>query len=464
MEVNQNMKKKRFTIAIVLMVCLVVLISCSKDSGVLRVQLKNEELSNWGYAAVVYEDRIYYVSNELGNPGVYSMNMDGTDIQVEVSNPNITSLQIQGDVIYYTGIFQVDNSVRTVLMYSYRNTLYQYRMKSQEVLQPLIDIFSNLNVSEFYISSEEYIVVLYGADSEQVAILKPIGKKDEMDGTGYWQKVDLLDSKVSEVSFECSNNDPLEPKTKVITIPIYQFGDLLIIGNSPQVFNNQTGEVTRAFNYTAECGTYVDEDIIYYSFSSPEFPEERLILIDRNTYEIKDTLFLEDALEDYQVSYITKYNEKLYLVAEQWKFPYHDGGWLEGNTLLGTKVLILDPETLEYREILSLGEKERIIELTENRIVHLADGAVYKRELKEEQVGEKVKLVDLPEGFKDENYTVDFAGDWMFLYKSYGDWFTYSYDTPVGQQLVYKVNVESGEVIRNEKELNFSKLNAYRVN
>ena len=78
-----NMKK---SVTIILSAILVlILASCSPlHSDNLRIDFKPDKSSNYGYAAAVYEDRIYYVSNELGDAGVYSMALDGSDIRMEL--------------------------------------------------------------------------------------------------------------------------------------------------------------------------------------------------------------------------------------------------------------------------------------------------------------------------------------------------------------------------------------------
>ena len=71
------MKKK--ILSIFLLIAILILSSCSYSNGEvnnLRIYFKNNKLVNRGYAAAVYEDRIYYISNEQNVPGIYSMKMD----------------------------------------------------------------------------------------------------------------------------------------------------------------------------------------------------------------------------------------------------------------------------------------------------------------------------------------------------------------------------------------------------
>ena len=72
------------------------------------MNFKQDKLSSRGFAAAVYKNRIYYISNEKSEPGVYSMNMNGSDIQLEAKNPSITHIQLYKDNLYYLGLWEID--------------------------------------------------------------------------------------------------------------------------------------------------------------------------------------------------------------------------------------------------------------------------------------------------------------------------------------------------------------------
>lgn len=48
------------------------------------IQYKNNNNSTIGVIGAVYNDRIYYFSDEIGQSGIYSMKTDGSDIRFEV--------------------------------------------------------------------------------------------------------------------------------------------------------------------------------------------------------------------------------------------------------------------------------------------------------------------------------------------------------------------------------------------
>ena len=65
------------------------------------IQYKNNNNSTIGVLGVVYNDRIYYFSDEMGQSGIYSMKTDGSDIRFEVEAKDIQKLQLREGKLYY---------------------------------------------------------------------------------------------------------------------------------------------------------------------------------------------------------------------------------------------------------------------------------------------------------------------------------------------------------------------------
>lgn len=76
----------------------------SKTESIVR---KQDTLINSGQYAAYNNGRIYYISQENGNDGIYSMNNDGSDVQFELSVPKITDLIVTNDYFYYVGFNRV---------------------------------------------------------------------------------------------------------------------------------------------------------------------------------------------------------------------------------------------------------------------------------------------------------------------------------------------------------------------
>ena len=58
----------------------------------------------------MYKRQIYYISNELDTMGIYSMDMDGSNVQLEVKNPSVTNLQWRNDTLYFVGLENIEDN------------------------------------------------------------------------------------------------------------------------------------------------------------------------------------------------------------------------------------------------------------------------------------------------------------------------------------------------------------------
>ena len=65
------------------------------------IQYKNNNNSTLGVLCAVYNDRIYYFSDEMGQSGIYSMKTDGSNIRFEVEAKDIQKLQLREGKLYY---------------------------------------------------------------------------------------------------------------------------------------------------------------------------------------------------------------------------------------------------------------------------------------------------------------------------------------------------------------------------
>jgi hypothetical protein len=64
-------------------------------------------LENYGKKTAVFNNRIYYLSAEDGSQGIYSMLLDGTDVQPEFKVEDIRSLTVTSNGFYYSGFAHI---------------------------------------------------------------------------------------------------------------------------------------------------------------------------------------------------------------------------------------------------------------------------------------------------------------------------------------------------------------------
>ena len=93
---------------IILCICFLFLTGCvARQSEPLyrvekaKVVYKNNVNSEVGEISAVYKNRIYYFSQEKNVSGIYSMETDGNDIQLEVPSKDVKKIQIVDDLLYF---------------------------------------------------------------------------------------------------------------------------------------------------------------------------------------------------------------------------------------------------------------------------------------------------------------------------------------------------------------------------
>lgn len=448
---------KKYISLVLLTAMMLILAACSTQySDNIRINLKNDKSSNFGYAAAVYEDRIYYISNELGTAGIYSMNLDGSEIKVEVENPSITSLEVREGILYFNGLFKIKKRQGSIQTSTINNHTVYYcafgeKVKKADYINP------NFNINGFFVSEEGYIAARYGATLEDLHLFSP----------SYLETFSDIDNIIATISFEYYDEMYVEygdedDKKREVQKNIYQFGDLLIIAEhipegkelnrftneDPYVLDSNTGDLVLVYSdkqADALKAFYMDENNIYCSY------KEMVVVLDRATYQTKTTFVPEGLSKEFQIVDIMKYADDLYIIADKWRC--FDEKTLP---LLGEKLLLIDSGTFMISEVLELGLKQRIIGLDENYIILLEDEVIYEVSLDDGKIGDKTIVSDAPLDICSKNHIIDYAGDWMFIYKSYPEngAFTYGSEAP-GQRLLMKVNLESGEIIENNVVLDF---------
>lgn len=434
---------------ILLFFIILILSSCSYFTNDDNIKIDyNNDITNIGYTSVVYNNRIYYISNELGTAGVYSMNMDGSDVQMEVDNPSIKNLQVSNGYLYFIGLkgFLSKGHHATNLY-----TLYFYKIGDTEYKE-VSDL--NENIIAFYVSSEGNIFLNKADFGESIYLYSDSYLLDNYESKS-----------VIEVSFDYNGERIINGISQIgKTIIISWFPDdtkltdfKYSIGDRPYLVNMVAGGLV--LNKNAETyqkdsikAFYIDDKNIYCSYN------EMIVIIDKERFEVTKNFTPDGLSENYNIEYITGYGNDVYIVANQWSDKNYRKLPLKNEMLYR-----INPDTFECTEILKFESKQRIIGLGNDYIILLDENEIYKVDLSSKTVGVRTKLCNAPEDIYNKNYTIGYAGDWMFLYKIYPETgsITYGSDLP-GEQLLIKINVQTGEIINNEQELNFLALDSYK--
>ncbi len=125
------------------------------DTWVFSANIRPSALQEVGKKATFFNQRIYYLSSELGQQGIYSMQLDGSDIQFEFPVEDIRALQVNNDGFYYCGFRSFEaNSDGT-----YRNFRLFHRETEGGAAIDVIDQvkstsdLSNENIWDFHFDS-----------------------------------------------------------------------------------------------------------------------------------------------------------------------------------------------------------------------------------------------------------------------------------------------------------------------
>lgn len=133
------------------------------DSLTFSANLKADANASYGKKAAYRDGRIYYLSDELGTQGIYSMNPTGEDITLEIPVEDIRAISVQGDAIYYSGFAAINNNDNG----PYRQfRLYQLENGSNEPLD-LLNTFSiqdglgDENVWDFFLTENGIFAIWF---------------------------------------------------------------------------------------------------------------------------------------------------------------------------------------------------------------------------------------------------------------------------------------------------------------
>ena len=133
------------------------------DSLTFSANMKADANSNFGKKAAYFNGRIYYLSSELGTPGIYSMNPSGEEIRLEIPVEDIRAIHVRKDGLYYSGfagIAQNDNG-------AYRQFRLFERKTGSDASVDLLKTFSytddlkDENVWDFFLTDNDICAITF---------------------------------------------------------------------------------------------------------------------------------------------------------------------------------------------------------------------------------------------------------------------------------------------------------------
>ena len=359
------------------------------------IQYKNNNNSTIGVLGVVYNDRIYYFSDEMGQSGIYSMKTDGSDIRFEVEAKDIQKLQLrEGKLyyLYYEGISYGKSNER------WGNK--SYSLKSKDLITDEIteykDIESKIksimekyqeNVYRglwdfYYFGDDEFIV---GCLDPQVPTMQFIlvNNKITTDGIVF----DL--NKAERISLENVN-----------LFELHKVGadDYFVSDAGTNTYNGISVGRFSVYNSIIDSGFTVRDSVIKGVGSMDICFKENnnLIMRAENCIASYDL----DKKEITKTCYIDK-AEKLMLFDKKYilaKFKNRE------------EIYKFDKEAFSTQKVLT-NKKGYIIDINDDGYIVMDKKYLYKRNLS----GKELWKVKLEKNYIKDEVKVEVAGDWLFI-------------------------------------------------
>ncbi len=416
------------------------------DARIFSAHMKPYPSDETGKKAVLHGERIYYLSGELGQQGIYSMRLDGSDIQFEFPVEDIRAIQMKEDGFYYCGYRNTGSNYNG----TYRIFRLYHRSSRQEEPYDVIQQFQNTvdlsdtNTWDFHFDADRNLFI---RSVEQYAItsINNLCIYSFVNGTVVPKaeyQVLTNDDVVFQKDYprESLSTYRIQDQYFILSNPIGSFSGEEMVGNrvSIALFDDALQrQVLPVDNLFLSLGDYSD------------FPIRWIVRKNQSHFLIAG----DNGLTDYDLD--AKAGEQLVRFPKRENlFAIYDSGddlllltrrfrhtdilslyfeyLFSVETIKGESLYRFDPETGQSRRLIKLGVKQAFLSVDD----HFAAVAKGKQVLIYDISAEKPKLVrtiDLNHEIVDRANEVDTAGGWLFLYQ-------YNLKTQ-RDELIEKVNI-----------------------
>ena len=403
---------------------------------------------NTGYLSTMYEDSIYYFSNEdKGVNGIYRMDLDDGNSKLLIECPDVRRITVNEDGLYYVGLYKTYNETKYIQDFFY-GLFKSDDFSTAERIMP-----QYLSVYDFFLFGDGFLSV-----SEKYQ-----SRWDAMGSSYLLKSGEMVESNENEVEvnkvYRESGNSSLLAIRKINDIPIYFLATYTFPDKGQVDGERFYGTYTFAID---DKGDLTDYDMISETFRY-KYGSIRYLT---NTHEIvypysRALYFISpDNCE------ITRQIE-LGLDNPQWegyRINHEILGFDESDIYLKTVIddcgrlkvimyLVVSVNDGKCDKILSLAnDRKSTIYIDRENVILKENNKIYKYNIRPEGLTNPQFLVKM----KEDDLVVFKAGDWLFLYS--GDF----YD--LARRLLCRINVETDEVIVNTVPFDRSQHDEIHVN
>ena len=411
---------------------------------------------NTGQSAAFYNEKVYYVSQEKGISGLYSMNNDGSEVRLEFNIPKVTRITVNDNGVYYVGLKPRD--LTNVYFSNRRHYFYSFFKASledennydiEEISYPKSDAESSvvdgfvLDNGSIVIRVEPDVYQPYGSLTYIKTFVTP-----ENPITGYlrykFSKECIVTNENNGYQFDIVNhNSYLECYTSFfkdeVTAPVYEDGRYVF-------YEELEGTITNSFidkvtNKFASDEIYIQKyaySILLYASNEHLYTSQgnRLIKFDINSFEILDSFVFEDLDWDWKITDLIVGNQ-IFVIAK----------FLDANYNTLAKLYLVDMDSKKALCLAGLNNYSnwskkddiRLIHIGKEKILYIKNKKLICHEIGSDGFVEIKYEIKLPR-LLNKKYATEIAGDWLFVYKIMRN------DKP--NKLIFRVNLETKEIIK----------------
>jgi hypothetical protein len=379
---------------------------------------KQDTWVDTGQSTAYCDGKIYYVSQENGQDGVYSMNPDGTGAQFVCSVPKITRLIARKDCLYYAGVRETYKGVKLFGLFS-----YDFESSATEEI-PYTDYPSS--VYDAYVTEDgtAYVLELGNIPSSYAPrkLLYIYPKPDDMvastimtygkDKCEVWRNNQII--YIHEDSVHQDNDPKMEHANFIDEGP---FSFLEPLTGTALMDNLSEAHSERYFKALLK-----KEDVIWCAMGNT------LLKLNTDTAEINDQYSFDEAVSDMNLTYLYMNGNTAYIIFEK-----------EDSDL--SLAYSLNLVNSRYVKLTEFNKEKILLHIEDNRIYWAEDHEITCSALSEKGIGDDIYKIKMPENIVKDNI-FETAGDWLLIYRN-----SRKADTETNQ-LLYKINLDIQAVIK----------------
>ena len=375
------------------------------------VARKQDVHADTGQSTAYFDGRIYYISQEDGEDGIYSMLEDGSDVHFELSVPKITRMIVTQDYIYYVGAKSPEEYEGQKVF-----SLYQFDRST----------FETIEVE--YSDSIQSVYDAYVTDGGVVCVLVKRGPRGMVPPSNFA----YIKNSSEFLKADISLNGHLESNDEVIFAhdELNAFGKSNLVGDYNVSFLDANSGV--AVMNSVELNAvpyfkvlYAEGDKIWCSL------DNNLLEIDRKTLQVSFIYMnFDDKVHDMKITEMYMHDDAAFVIYEK--------------QLGGTQLFYrLDLEYAAYNELMTFNKGKVLLKVEDEYVLWAKGNKIFSSQYIDERyrwiIGEPKLEIEMPENIVANNI-LEIAGDWLFIHKKAS-----SADTETNQ-LLYKVNLVTKEI------------------